>query len=102
MLILFILSFKGPSINSFDLHGRTFPFTWGGDAANYSAGGSQDLSKYCITGYMNSYKVEGKIVFCETLWDGIITDYAFNYPLPATQISSSDGEKVFDYIKSTE
>lgn len=91
---------------------------WGGDAANYSAGASQDLSKYCITGSMNSYKVEGKIVFCEVLWDGTgvllangvgtimaddeITDFAFNYPLPATQISTSDGEKILDYIKTTE
>ncbi|XWS38431.1 hypothetical protein CRYUN_Cryun19dG0131000 [Craigia yunnanensis] len=108
----------GLSINSFDLHEKSYPLIWGGDAANYSAGASPDLSRYCITGFMNSFKVEGKIVYCETLWDGTgvlqangvgtimaddeITDFAFNYPLPATQISSSDGEKVFDYIKSTE
>ncbi|KAB2070919.1 hypothetical protein ES319_A08G188100v1 [Gossypium barbadense] len=111
-------AFTGLSINSFELYGKTYPLIWGGDAANYSAGASQDLSKYCITGSMNSYKVEGKIVFCEVLWDGTgvllangvgtimaddeITDFAFNYPLPATQISTSDGEKILDYIKTTE
>ncbi|MBA0611528.1 hypothetical protein Godav_012208, partial [Gossypium davidsonii] len=110
-------AFTGLSINSFELYGKTYPLIWGGDAANYSAGASQDLSKYCITGSMNSYKVEGKIVFCEVLWDGTgvllangvgtimaddeITDFAFNYPLPATQISTSDGEKILDYIKTT-
>ncbi|OMO78411.1 hypothetical protein COLO4_24769 [Corchorus olitorius] len=108
----------GLSINSFDLHGKSFPLIWGGDAANYSAGGSQDYSKYCITGYLNSYKVEGKIVFCEVLWYGTgvreangagiimaddhITDFAFNFALPATQISTSDGEKVLEYIQATE
>ncbi|MBA0852365.1 hypothetical protein Goshw_004421 [Gossypium schwendimanii] len=111
-------AFTGLSINSFELYGKTYPLIWGGDAANYSAGASQDLSKYCITGSMNSYKVEGKIVFCEVLWDGTgvllangvgtimaddeITDFAFNYPLPATQTSTSDGEKILDYIKTTE
>ncbi|KAA3464505.1 cucumisin-like [Gossypium australe] len=111
-------AFTGLSINSFELYGKTYPLIWGGDAANYSAGASQDLSKYCITGSMNSYKVEGKIVFCEVLWDGTgvllangvgtimaddeITDFAFNYPLPATQISTSDGEKILDYIRTTE
>ncbi|XVF52805.1 hypothetical protein PTKIN_Ptkin05aG0048200 [Pterospermum kingtungense] len=108
----------GLSINSFELHARPYPLIWGGDAANYSAGASPDISRYCLTGYMNSYKVEGKIVYCETLWDGTgileangvgtimaddeTTDFAFNYPLPATQISASDGEIVLDYIRSTE
>ncbi|XP_022737203.1 subtilisin-like protease SBT4.3 [Durio zibethinus] len=110
--------FTGISINSFELLGKSYPLAWGGDAANYSAGASQDLSRYCFTGFLNSYKVEGKIVYCETLWDGTgvllangvgtimaddeITDFAFNYPLPATQISTSDGEKVLDYIRTTE
>ncbi|KAK8584136.1 hypothetical protein V6N12_068385 [Hibiscus sabdariffa] len=112
------LSLKGLSINSFELNGRTYPLIWGGDAANYSAGANPDISKYCITGSLNSYKVEGRIVYCETLWDGTgvlladgvgtimaddeITDFAFNYPLPATQISTSDGEKFLDYIRTTE
>lgn len=109
---------KGLSINSFELHGKSYPLIWGGDAANYSAGGSPDMSRYCFTGLLNSYKVEGKIVYCEELGDGTaallangvgtimaddeITDVSFNYPLPATQISASDGQKVLDYIRSTE
>lgn len=115
LLNLFI---KGLSINSFDLNGTTYPLIWGGDAANYTAGADPGLSKYCITGAMNSYKVAGKIVLCETLWDGSgiliadgvgtimadssITDFAFNYPLPATQISTEDGQAILDYIRTTE
>lgn len=67
---------------------------------------------------MNSEIVQGNIVFCESLWDGsgillangvgtimadsLYTDFAFNYPLPATVISTEDGVKVLDYIRTTE
>ncbi|KAJ9147836.1 hypothetical protein P3X46_029953 [Hevea brasiliensis] len=110
--------YSGLSINSFELNGTSYPLIWGGDAANYSAGANSDISRYCIPGYMNSYKVAGKMVFCETLWDGSgillangvgaimadssITDVAFNYPLPATQISKEDGLEILDYIRSTD
>lgn len=91
---------------------------WGGDAANYSAGANSEIARYCVPGAMNSYKVQGKIVLCDILWDGSgilmangigtimadssITDFAFNYPLPATQVSSEDGLAILNYIKSTE
>jgi hypothetical protein len=111
---------KGLSINRFDLNGTSFPLIWGGDAANYSAGANSEISKNCLNGTMNSYKVRGKIVFCETVWDGTgiilangvgtimavadssIIDFADNFPLPATLISREDGLKVLDYIRSTE
>lgn len=67
---------------------------------------------------MNSYKVRGKIVFCETDGPGTgirrangvgtimaypsIPDAASNYLFPATVISTEDGLKVLEYIKSTE
>ncbi|KAI7989887.1 hypothetical protein LOK49_LG13G01298 [Camellia lanceoleosa] len=110
--------FSGLSINNFDLNGTSYPLIWGGDAANYTVGADPESSRYCITGAMSSDEVQGKIVFCETLWDGSgillangvgtvmayssITDFAFNYPLPATVISTEDGLKVLDYIRSTE
>lgn len=100
------------------MYGTSYPLIWGGDAANYSAGANPDIARYCIDGAMNSYKVAGKMVFCETLWDGSgilmanglgtimadssITDFAFNYPLPATLISTEDGQRILDYIRSTE
>ncbi|XP_034709561.1 cucumisin-like [Vitis riparia] len=107
--------YTGLSVNSFELNGTTFPLIWGGDAANVSAGYSSDLSRYCLPDTLNSYKIKGKIVLCDTLWDGstvlladgvgtimadLITDYAFNYPLPATQISVEDGLAILDYIRT--
>ncbi|KAH7514032.1 hypothetical protein FEM48_Zijuj11G0045600 [Ziziphus jujuba var. spinosa] len=109
---------EGLSINSFELNGTTYPLIWGGDAANFSAGSNREISRYCLTGSMNSIEVAGKIVFCETLWDGSgillangvgtimadssATDFAFSYPLPATLISSEDGQQVLEYIRTTE
>ncbi len=109
---------KGLSINSFNLNGIPFPLIWGGDAANYSAGADPDISKFCLDGYMNSDKLQGKIVFCESFSDGSgilsahgvgiimadssITDFAYSFPLPATVISVEDGLKIFNYIRSTE
>ncbi|RVW16298.1 Cucumisin [Vitis vinifera] len=70
--------YTGLSVNSFELNGTTFPLIWGGDAANVSAG----------------YNGVG------TIMADLITDYAFNYPLPATQISVEDGLAILDYIRT--
>lgn len=111
---------KGITVNAFELNGTSYPLIWGGDAANYTAGASPDLSRYCITGTMNADIVTGKIVYCETVWDGsgvllangvgnIMSDVnienldvGFSWPLPTTLISSSDGKSVLEYIRSTE
>ncbi|XAR55023.1 Cucumisin [Bertholletia excelsa] len=110
--------FTGLSINNFDLNGKSYPLIWGGNAANYSFGADPYISRYCLPDTMNSKKVQGKIVLCDTLWDGSgvllangvgtimayssITDFAFSYPLPATQISMEDSLKILDYIRTTE
>ncbi|KAJ9706670.1 hypothetical protein PVL29_001915 [Vitis rotundifolia] len=97
--------YTGLSVNSFELNGTTFPLIWGGDAANVSAGYSSDISRYCIPDTLNSYKIKGKIVLCDILWDGsgvlladgvgtimadLITDFAFNYPNPLATILFSE------------
>ncbi|KAG2663811.1 hypothetical protein I3760_16G050300 [Carya illinoinensis] len=110
--------YTGLSINSYDLYGKSFPLIWGGDAANYSAGFDPEISKFCSPRSLNSYKVEGKIVLCRNPQDdtGVLTangvgtimtnsftnDVAFSYSLPATRISTDDGLKILDYIRSTE
>ncbi|KAM4073950.1 hypothetical protein ACB094_10G057600 [Castanea mollissima] len=110
--------YTGIAINSFNLNGTPLPLIWGGDATNYSADADPDISKYCNDGTMNSYKVQGKIVFCEGVFDssgillanavGIImahspiTDVAHSFPLPATIISVGDGLTILNYIRSTE
>ncbi|KDP25527.1 hypothetical protein JCGZ_20683 [Jatropha curcas] len=109
--------FNGLSVNNFVLNG-TYPLIWGGDAANYSAGADPDIAKFCVTGALNSYIASGKIVFCETIWDGsgvlwangvgaimadaeYSKDFAFSYALPATVISPEDGQQILDYIRTT-
>ncbi|XP_017230732.1 subtilisin-like protease SBT4.3 [Daucus carota subsp. sativus] len=110
--------FQGLSINSFDLNGTTYPLVWGGAAVNYTVGSNTYISSLCAEGTMNSEIVQGKMVFCETIDDGsgillangvgaimadsYYSDLAFNYPLPATVISTEDGIKVLDYIRTTE
>lgn len=117
LTVIWYFFVKGLSVNSFELNGSTYPLIWGGDAANVSAGYNSDISRYCIPDTMNSYKIEGKIVLCDVLWDGsgvllaggvgtimadLITDFAFNYPLPATQIGVDDSLAILDYIRTTE
>ena len=98
---------------------------WGGDAANYTIGADYTASGPCFPEAMNSYQVKGKIVLCDaypqgffsdgsaillangvgtimTVSDPIYTDFAFNYPLPATLISVDDWAKILDYIRATE
>lgn len=109
---------QGLSVNNFDLNGKSYPLIWGGDAANFSAGANSVTSSQCFRGAMNSYKVKGKIVFCERIGDGgailladgvgaimadsLFTDFAFSFPLSATVITTEDGQRVLDYIRSTE
>ncbi|XP_062075901.1 cucumisin-like [Humulus lupulus] len=110
--------FYGVTINTFTLNRTTYPLIWGGDAANYSAGVNQDISRYCYPGTLNSLKTAGKIVFCEAALDGfgvlvadgvatimadyVTTDVAFNFPLASTLLTVEDGQRVLDYIKTAE
>lgn len=107
---------QGNAINSFELNGTTFPLIYGGDAINVSAGSNKEISSACVPGSLNSYKVEGKIVVCDTIWDGSgvlmadglgavmssnrFSDLAFSYPLPATLLNPEDGAKVADYAQT--
>ncbi|XP_058106320.1 cucumisin-like, partial [Magnolia sinica] len=111
-------TFTGNAINPFDLNGTSFPLIYGGSAPNVSAGVSADFSRSCRTGSLNSYKVQGKIVFCYDFEDGhgVIeahglgnimadsahSDFAISYPLPSTLLNIEDGEKVLDYIQTTD
>ncbi|KAJ6326830.1 hypothetical protein OIU78_013840 [Salix suchowensis] len=110
---------EGLSINNFDLNGTTYPLIWGGNAANFSAGASPAIAGYCFPGYLNSYKVERKIVLCDAMVTGsqiliangvgvimsssfYSVDFAFSFPLPAAVISNEDRVKVLNYIRATE
>lgn len=111
---------KGININTFELNGTTYPLIWGGDAANYTVGSNPEIAGWCLTGAMNADIVSGKIVYCDTIWDGsgvllangvgnIMSDVnvenldvGFSWPLPTSLISPSEGKSVLEYIRSTE
>ncbi|KAG6428704.1 hypothetical protein SASPL_112960 [Salvia splendens] len=112
--------FTGININTFELNGTTYPLIWGGDAANYTVGANPEIGGWCLTGAMNADIVSGKIVYCDTIWDGsgvllangvgnIMSDVnvenldvAFSWPLPTALVSPSEGKSVLEYIRSTE
>ncbi|KAM7256839.1 hypothetical protein ACFE04_012580 [Oxalis oulophora] len=110
--------FNGLSVNNFVLNGSQYPLIWGGDAVNISVGSNADISRNCVPNSINTDKVAGKIVLCESFWGAlsvheaggagtIITDpdnpdLAFNFGFPVTSVTPSDIEEIKDYIKATE
>ncbi|KAM1034598.1 hypothetical protein EV2_039079 [Malus domestica] len=52
---------QGNSVNNFDLHGKSFPLIYEGDAANFFAGANSAISRYCTNGVMNSHKLKGRL-----------------------------------------
>ncbi|CAI0414208.1 unnamed protein product [Linum tenue] len=114
-------TFPGIAVNSFKLNGTTFPLVWAGDVANYSGGSGVINAKNCLPGSLNSYKTAGKIVLCHSIVGDLtgvamanglgailfnpvpsVNDFAFSYPLPATQVRTGDGDAILDYIRTTE
>lgn len=108
---------KGFSINNFDLNGKSYPLIFGGDAVNFSSGANSELAGYCLPGSLNANKIKGKIVYCDSPTDGsairiaggvgtimidLDTDTADSFSSPVTQLTVEDGQKVLEYIRSTE
>ncbi|GLJ59818.1 hypothetical protein SUGI_1524120 [Cryptomeria japonica] len=114
-------SFEGRVINTFTMEQPWYPLVYGGDAANISGGFSSEDSSGCGLYSLDRSKVEGKIVLCylanpTDLPDGGVyvsggagaiimydpmNDTAFSFMVPATVISSEQGEIVRSYINST-
>ncbi|KAK6935322.1 Subtilisin-like protease, fibronectin type-III domain [Dillenia turbinata] len=123
MLLFALLSIisekvQGTAINTFDLNGTSYPLIWGGDAVNFSAGANTELASYCWQGYLSSTQVKGKIVLCDgvddgsgilvangvgAIWsDSFLYDVSYSWDIPTTIVSSEDGERILDYIRTSE
>lgn len=90
---------------------------WGGDATNFSANSISLKARNCLPGDLDSNRVKGKIVVCESRSDGAgvmlaggvgaimpgrsLDELAFPLPLPAALISGTDIDRVLDYMRST-
>ncbi|CAI0414176.1 unnamed protein product [Linum tenue] len=113
--------YPGIAVNSFKLNGTSFPLVWAGDVANYSGGNGLLNAKNCLPGSLNSNKIAGKIVLCNSVlgdYTGVVManglgaivsfpipfliDIALSYPLPATQVKTGDGDAILEYIRTTE
>lgn len=84
---------------------------------NFLANSISLKSRQCLPGDLDSGKVKGKIVLCESRSSGagvimadgvgaimpgqILNDIAFPLPLPATMISREDINKVLEYIRTS-
>ncbi|GFZ15045.1 subtilase family protein [Actinidia rufa] len=91
----------GVSVNTFSLDQSMYPLVYGG---------------YCFEGSLNNTLVNGTIVLCDTtsngenqlqagavgtvMQDGGFTDFAFSYPLPATNLGLENSSDIYNYIKS--
>ncbi|GLJ18272.1 hypothetical protein SUGI_0323080 [Cryptomeria japonica] len=115
------MSFEGHAINTFTMEQPWYPLVYGGDAANVTGGFSSDDSSACGLYSLDRSTVEGKIVLCHMsnlgdLPDGgvyvsggagaiimydAMNDTAYSFMVPATVISSEQGEVVKSYINST-
>ncbi|KAK6947704.1 Subtilisin-like protease, fibronectin type-III domain [Dillenia turbinata] len=118
--VLFIFSGKmqGTAINTFDLNGTSYPLIWGGDAVNFSVGANSEIASYCWWGALSSTQVQGKIVLCDGVDEGsgilvangvgaiwsysFLNDVSFNWDIPTTIVSGEDGQRILDYIKTSE
>ncbi|XP_057475364.1 cucumisin-like [Actinidia eriantha] len=94
--------YEGVSVNTFSLDQSMYPLVYGG---------------YCFEGSLNNTLVNGTIVLCDTtstgenqlkagavgtvMQDGGFTDFAFSYPLPATNLGLENSSEIYNYIKST-
>ncbi|KAI3793290.1 hypothetical protein L1987_35906 [Smallanthus sonchifolius] len=109
-------TYEGPAINTFNdvIH----PIVYGASVPNTKKGFTSASSRYCVPDSLDPTLVQNKIVVCEDLFgpenallsgaSGVVIDgdfgyedFAFNYPLPTTYLSSKDGNDVLSYINST-
>ncbi|CAI9772966.1 unnamed protein product [Fraxinus pennsylvanica] len=101
--------FQGVSLNTFELQEEMYSLVYGG---NVPAPGADDSeSRYCLPDSLDAKQVNGTIVLCDTVGDGIpqvlvgatgtimqddgFIDSASAFPLPASCLAFVDGTEVF-------
>ncbi|KAL5102341.1 hypothetical protein RYX36_006668, partial [Vicia faba] len=110
-------TFKGISMNTFDLHEKLYPLIYGGDAPNKEADFDQHSSRNCLDNSLDEKLVKGKIILCEgdqgiseafrvgavgVMMQGQASmDMAISFPLPACYLQLKDAAKILTYIRST-
>ncbi|XP_054799747.1 cucumisin-like [Prosopis cineraria] len=111
--------FEGISLNTFDLHNKTYPLIYSGDAPNITGGFNSSISRSCIENSLDEAMVKGKIVLCDKYLPaqtglasgaaGIVVpgisskDWAslFTLALPLAVLTLNDGTSIFSYLNSS-
>ncbi|KAI9078302.1 hypothetical protein K1719_039678 [Acacia pycnantha] len=83
---------KGVSMNTFDLHHKTYPLIYSGDAPNITGGFNNSRSRLCEENSLDEAKVKGKIV---------LYGISFCFPLPLAVLTLNDGITIHSYLNST-
>ncbi|XP_052207257.1 cucumisin-like [Diospyros lotus] len=113
--------YQGISLNTFKMQ-KKYPMIYAGDAPNTTANATGSVSRYCLRGSLNRNLVKGKIVLCDGIDNGIVSngetallagaagavmqvtglrDFASSYPLPAAVVGDDGGRAILNYINST-
>ncbi|KAK4277901.1 hypothetical protein QN277_015822 [Acacia crassicarpa] len=111
--------FEGVSMNTFDLHNKTYPLIYSGDAPNITGGFNSSRARLCLGNSLDESKVKGKIVLCDEFPSdatrlsgavGVVLPTAtypkdaasfFVFPLPLAVLTLNDGITIHSYLNST-
>ncbi|KAL9316298.1 hypothetical protein ACSQ67_017299 [Phaseolus vulgaris] len=107
---------QGISVNTFSPPQNGYPIVYGGDVP--APGFNSSTSRLCTNNSLNGALVRGKIVLCDGYASSVRVGFASGaagvifsstlplvvagvFAFPAVHISSSDGQSVYNYLKST-
>ncbi|KAK0600699.1 hypothetical protein LWI29_017598 [Acer saccharum] len=106
---------QGSSINSFSLDGRKLPLVLGKEVLSSNC--PTENAEACVVGCLDSRKVKGKIIICDTVsgYQGALgagaagsilqtilsKEDAFIFPFPASAVSSEEYNAILSYKNST-
>ncbi|XVE69291.1 hypothetical protein DITRI_Ditri09bG0140000 [Diplodiscus trichospermus] len=110
-------TYEGTSINTFDLKKETYPLIYGRDAPDTTTNAGI-FSRFCHINSLDQNLVKGKIVLCDKADKGkgpflagatgtltrdpqASNDYADFFALPGSYLDLVNGNKIFQYMKST-
>ncbi|KAK2637680.1 hypothetical protein Ddye_025475 [Dipteronia dyeriana] len=106
---------QGSSINSFSLDGKKLPLVYGKEVLSNNC--PTESAEDCVFDCLDSRKVEGKIIICDTVYGyqgaleagaagsilqtSLSKEDAFIFPFPASAVSSKEYNAILSYKNST-
>ncbi|XP_028553849.1 cucumisin-like [Dendrobium catenatum] len=112
-------AYQGVALNIDSSNGTLYPLIKASDAPNTSAGFDSSTAMYCSKGSLDEDLTQGKVVICEHFniglgpqvagavgaimppVDTVISDYAIQFKLPASELEVDDVDKIIRYSNTT-